>query len=211
MGKFWDWLTDGDTNDVRQQAVIEAEKPKAAEPVKAKERGHFAESKADIEESKAADKEWHEREAAAFKAYKPTGPEFKIVQMPAGHFVIMRRYTKRATSAQSDAWMFQWNGGAYHVWADKIAERSVEPVDTYETVKNTDAPIMTKEYGPVYSYRSGSDEYRLTGYADLAFNVFEDAEAYLFRMATPQDHEVGYDFPPLKKRAKPRAKKATQP
>lgn len=208
MGKFWDWLTDNDTGDVHPQDATKAEKPKSAEPMKPKERGYFAKSKSDIEASKAADKEWHEREAAAFKAYKPAGPAFKIVQMPAGHFVIMRRYTKRMESIQTSYMLSAWHGGSFWVWADKIAANPVDPVDAYETVKNTDAPIMTRESNP-YVSRYWSE--RLTGYADLVFNVFEDAEAYLFRMATPQDHEVGYDFPPLKKRAKPRVKKATQP
>lgn len=203
MGKFWDWLTDGDTNDVRPQASVEAEKPKATEPVKPKERGSFAKLPADIEASKAAEEEWGQKEQAAFEAFVPKGPEFKIVQMPAGHFVIQRRYTRRATNPSSRVWLH-----GYYAWADEIQKWPVDSHDAYETVKNTDAPIMTKEYGSVYGYRNGSDEYRLTGYADLAFNVFEDAEAYLFRMATPQDHEVGYDFPPLKKRAKARVKKA---
>lgn len=206
MGKFWDWLTDGDTGDTRPQVFIEAEKPKPAEPVKPKERGSFAKLPADIEASKAAKKEWRKKEQAAFEAFVPKGPAFKIVQMPAGHFVIQRRYTQRAYDASFGIWAYD-----YYPWADEIEKWPVDSYDAYETVKNTDAPIMTKEYRSVYSYRSGSDEYRLTGYADLAFNVFEDAEAYLFRMATPQDHEVGYDFPPLKKRAKPRVKKATQP
>lgn len=209
MGKFWDWLVDGETNDERPQAVIEAAKAsEPKEPEKPKERGYFAESKADIEASKAADNDWREREKAAFEAYKPTGTAFKIVQMPAGHFVIQRRYTQRMESRQRGTWMVAYRGHSFHVWADEIEKNPVEPFDAYETVKNTDAPIMTKEYGSAYSYRSASDEYRLTGYADLAFNVFEDAEAYLFRMATPQEQEVGYDFPPLKKRIAPK-KKAT--
>lgn len=204
MGKFWDWLTDGDTGDARPQAAIAADKPTGTEHKKPKERGYFAKSKADIEASKLADEDWRKREAAAFKAYKPTGPAFKIVQMPAGHFVIRRRYTRRMESRQSNFLTYSYGGPSY-VWADEIEKHPVEPCDTYETVKNTDAPIMTREANPYlnrYFYE------RLTGYADLAFNVFEDAEAYLFRMATPQDHEVGYDFPPLKKRAKPSAKKA---
>lgn len=207
MGKFWDWLVDGETNDERPQAVIEtakASEPK--EPEKPKERGYFAESKADIAASIAADNDWREREKAAFDDYKPTGPAFKIVQMPAGHFVIQRRYTRRMTSRQQDSWMFAYGGPSY-MWADKIADHPVEPSDAYETVKNTDAPIATKD-SSVYGYRSYGEEYRLTGYADLAFNVFEDAEAYLFRMATPQECEVGYDFPPLKKRVATK-KKAT--
>lgn len=204
MSKFFDWLFDGETNDERPQAVIETAKAsEQKQPEKPKERGAFAESKADIEASKAADIDWRAREMVAFNAYKPKGPAFKIVQMPAGHFVIKRRYTYRMESRLRD-WIYCYGGPSY-VWADKIAEHPVEPLDAYETVKNTDAPIMTRESNP---YASRYFDKRLIGYADLAFNVFEDAEAYLFRMAQPQEHEVGYDFPPLKKRATPKKKVA---
>ena len=200
MGKFFDWLFDGNTGDESPKVSIKAEGHSEAE-VK-KERGYFAESKEDIEASKAAEKDWIEREELAFKGYKPTGPAFKIAQMPAGHFVIKRRYTKRRMNPNGRSLLFF---RPYYVWADKIEGYPVDPYDEYETVKNTDAPIMTKNNVSIYGY---SDEHRLSGYADLAFNVFEDAEAYLFRMAQPQDNEVGYDFPPLKKRIKPVAKRA---
>lgn len=206
MGKFWDWLVDGETNDERPQAVIETAKA-SEQKEQPKERDYFAESKADIATSIAAEKDWREREKAAFDAYRPTGPAFKIVQMPAGHFVIQRRYTKRSESRQQNHWIYSYGGSFSYVWADQIEKHPVESYDAYETVKNTDAPVMTKDTS-VYGYRSYGEEYHLTGYADLAFNVFEDAEAYLFRMAQPQEHEIGYDFPPLKKRAAPQ-KKAT--
>jgi len=195
MSKFFDWMF----GEERPQARIEVEKSK--EPKVKKERGSFATSPADIEASKAAKKAWEQREKAAYDAFVPKEPAFKIVQVPAGHFLILRRYTQRANDIGFGLWTYD-----YHPWADEIDKWPVGPYDAYETVKNTDAPIMTKEYGS-FRYTYGN-EYRLTGYADLAFNVFEDAEAYLFRMAQPQDCEVGYDFPPLKKRAKPTVKKA---
>lgn len=192
MGKFWDWLTDGDTGEEKPEVVSVSAK---VEDTPA-ERGSFAKTKEDIEESKRAAKGWRFREEEAFKAYEPKGPAFKIVQVPAGHFVIQRRHTQRAYDPVRRTNYF---GEQYHQWADEIEAMPVEPCDAYETVKNTDAPIMSKDYG-YYGGRQLGDEYRLSGYADMAFNVFADAEAYLIRMATPENHEVGYDFPPLKRR-----------
>lgn len=187
MGKFFDWLRDGGPKE-----DFGAPEDKKIEPVKVeKEESDWAETPEEKKAAFMAKKEWEKKEQEAFEAYVPEGPEFKIVQVPAGHFVIKRRHTGRISSYSFTTELYGiarkakfWEGLRY------------APYDQYETVKNTDAPIMVKEYSPYQRY----DYYRLSGYADLAFNIFEDAEAYLFRMAQPQEHEVGYDFPPLKRR-----------
>lgn len=178
----------------------EPEKPMPDEP---KKRGTFAKKPEDVVAGKGAARKRRENCEEALKAYTPTGPAFKIVQVPAGHFEIRRRFVLAADHFE----------GRYHIpsyldrelveWADVIEAKSCEPMESYETVKNTSAPIMTNSYG---SYSRYDDSYGLTGYAPLAFNVFEDAEAYLIRIANPEEHETGYDFPPLKKRAKAKAK-----
>lgn len=178
---------------------------KGKDPKDGSERPYFAEGEAAIEASKAAAAVYKEAALKAYESYKPTGAVFKIVQSPAGHFEILRRHVMRARGVDS---LRRSVGDDYHRWADEIEAMSTAPVEYYETVKNDKAPIVTKTYGGLSSYGYGSDRERLTGYAPLAFNCFEDAEAYLFRMAQPAEHTTEYDFPPLKKRPVKRAKKA---
>lgn len=172
MTKFFDWLFD------------EKEAPK---PFK----GILNDDKIKEEHDAAvrAKTKFNEEAQSKFKEYVPVGPAYKIVQENAGHFVIQRRMTERASMWHLYAF------GCYPIPAEKIERLSTDPREWYDTVKNTDAPIATKEYG----YRSYGSE-SLTGYADLAFNIFADAEAYLFRMVDPAAGTTEYDFPPLKKR-----------
>lgn len=195
------------------KAEAEATEPNPKEPEK---RDSFAKSREDREDSRKALAEWSERANAALAKYKPKGGEFRIRQMPAGHYVIERRQVLKARSPSLNSYEYGapiMMGPPMERWADEIEKQSVAPREIYETVKNTDTPIMVKRHG--YSHYSSysryplDDGYRLEGYQDLAFNAFEDAEAYLKRMASPADGITEYDFPPLKKRVakKPVAKK----
>lgn len=165
------------------------------------ERGRYAESKKDREESAKALIDWRARADDSVKKYKPKGGEYRIRQEPAGHFVIERRNILRAYSPSYNDYGGTLMGPPLHRRADEIASWPTTPRETYETVKNTDAPIMVKRHD-YFRYRGyyPSESYSLEGYQDLAFNVFADAEAYLKRMAKPADYITEYDFPPLKKR-----------
>lgn len=192
MGKFFDWVRDGGPKE--DFGVKLPENPEAAAE---KTDSLWAETEEEKKAALLAKKEWEKREQEAFEAFVPKGPEFKIVQVPAGYFVIKRRHTQRVSRYSMAGPKRTFLGDYVRIRTAKFWEElTCAPYDTYETVKNTEAPIMVKNYIAYSQYGN----YSLSGYAPLTFNIFEEAEAYLFRMAQPQDHEVGYDFPPLKRR-----------
>lgn len=141
--------------------------------------------KENIKKISAARKEWEAKCKAALDSYVPTGPAFKITQTAEGPYIIERR---RVVSPR------EWGGGFMGVL--DYEERAVGPYEQYETVRNVNAPIMRER--PRYDFYGGRPI--AEGYSPMFFNVFKDAEEYLFRMAQPAETSVGYDFPPLTKR-----------
>jgi hypothetical protein len=123
---------------------------------------------------------------AAFDAYVPTGPAFKIVQVPVGHYEIHRRRVERADRwerAYPSLYFLRQRDCMPARKAADVRAESTMPGEVYEPILNDKAPIGG-------------------GYVPLIFNVFADAEAYLKRMLADRPNEVGYDYPPLKRRAK---------
>lgn len=193
----------------------EPEKKSATDALSSGERPRYAKGSAAIATSKAALKAYDQRAKEKLLAFKPKEAAFRIVQTPDGPFVIERREHHIAVKADQ-RWRISGylsrNADDYLEWADKIEAYDDEPYVRYETVKNDKAPVKTISYGYGLSYYG--DHERIVGYAPMMFNVFADAEAYLFRMTQPAEVTTEYDFPPLKKRAvkravAPRAKKAS--
>jgi hypothetical protein len=169
------------------------------------ERSPYPTSKEDLEEVQALVKESNRKAQEAFDNYTyPTEPMYKIVQELAGHFIIQRRMSR--ARIQSYEYYYEDRGpygymglrcNPYYPWADKYVEPDTSPFVWYETVKNTDSPVMERVSSYGYRY---SNEYRTKGYSDLAFNIFREAEEYLQRMVqAPEEREVGYNFPPLER------------
>lgn len=187
------------------------EKPLVPTKPKEPEKRHtWAKGAEAIAASKAATKEFEARAKEKFANFNPTQAAFRIRQTPEGSFVIERReqhIAHRADPLHTMRYMMTMyrSEDDYLPWADEIEKYNDEPYVTYETVKNDKAPIKTVEHSYGRSYYG--DRERIVGYAPMMFNVFEDAEAYLFRMAQPAEVTTEYDFPPLKKRVVKRAKK----
>jgi hypothetical protein len=164
-----------------------------------RERGYYPTSQEDVEEIQALVAESNRKAQEAFDNYTyPTEPMYKIVQELAGHYTIQRRVSKANISFYERFYQrspYDYGGirfRPYYPWADQYKEPDITPVVWYETVKNTNAPIQTRH--------SGSNQYITAGYADLAFNIFREAEEYLQRMVqAPEEREVGYNFPPLER------------
>lgn len=176
----------------------------ADEPKKEEKRSRYPKSEEDLEASRQASQRWGEKADRALKNYKPKGPAFKIVQADEGHFEILRRMVRRAQHLSGGYSSYSLFSSEAR-WADEIDAQPFKPREFYEVVVNDKAPIQSVDYGGY----GGEKSYRTIGYAPLAFNVFEGAEAYLKRMtATPAQREVGYDYPPLKRRqtVKPKEK-----
>lgn len=203
MKLFKPWRRDALAEKAPSPDVAEVDEAAAGAP-----RSRYPKKPADISASIAATERFKQRCADKLASYVPTGPAFRIVQRPAGHFEIERR---RVESAVKSAFLYYdlYSYDVSYEWADVIDAYADEPREYYEVVKNTDAPIKTMDHGYGYGYRFERHE-RLVGYAPLAFNIFAEAEAYLQRMAEPAANVTEYDFPPLKKRAK-RTRKATEP
>lgn len=150
------------------------------------------------EERDKAESERRKRCYDAIKNHEPFGPAFKIIETNHGQYEIHRRDVVPANYYEafySSFLMYERELMPLET-ADDIRAKSVEPIERYEAIRNDKAPIVTKRSG--YSYSSYDES--VTGYAPLIFNVFAEAEAYLKRMTAKRPKEVGYDFPPLKKR-----------
>ena len=196
-----------------EQPVPEYGEPeKRPEAVKSEsgERPRYAKGAEAIAASKAATEAYRKRAQEKLAAFEPTQAAFRIVQTPEGPFVIERREQHLAHYADP-RWSFGMkmisDRDSYLEWADVIEARSDEPYVSYSTVKNDKAPIKTVESSYPYGRSYYGDRERIVGYAPMMFNVFADAEAYLFRMTQPAEVTTEYDFPPLKKRAVKRTKK----
>lgn len=83
------------------------------------------------------------------------------------------------------------------VW-NAARELDVYLMDTFDQRPNEYGPKYwaEKSAAPTVSYVPVSEQ----------IDTFEDAEAFLFRLACPEDFTHSYDFPPLKKREKTKAK-----
>lgn len=191
--------------------LVGAENTAAPEPVKneaPKEKTYleeraekYATTKEELKASDDALVEWKARAAEALKAYNPKHGAYRIRQEPAGHYVIEKRFVRMAYSnAFSDQLYYMPSFGLPRSErkAEEIASHPVTPIEVFEAIKNPDAPIQTKHHSGYGSYLR--EEWHLSGYQPMIFNVFEDAEAYLQRMVNGDKGSVEYDFPPLKRR-----------
>jgi hypothetical protein len=215
------WRKKKSVSELLLQAECDAPIPKSPKPphpsnmTEDEKRAHWLETRGEHpkseEDRKAAyemEQRFDEAAKAYFDSYDYPEPEYKIVQEEAGHFVIKRRMSRVAKTLYKG----REYCGTYHFWprdlsywADELEpmiadKENLKPEVWFESVKNTDSPIHVYKrdsYGYGSFYRDNS-RYVLDGYADLAFNVFQDAEDYLRRMVEkPEIREVGYDFPPL--------------
>lgn len=201
-----------DTKTLTVSAEVET-RPKPSNMTPEEEHAHWLKTRPkyptsdkDLDAARAAETEWNKKASAIFDAWTSPDPEYRIKQEDAGHYIIQRRKTKRAsrdyTAYREDRYGYiysLYNYRPYYPWADQIeADTDMQAITTYETVKDHTSPRM--------SYRSGYSKYDhggsyQNGWNDLMFNVFQDAEDYLTRMVRqPEEKIVGYDYPPLTRR-----------
>ena len=157
-------------------------------------RPRYPEREVDIVAAHNATRDWNNKADEALKVYVSTDPEYKIVQLDSGPYVIKRRKIEAEYKSYQEYYLdrgymhlYSYRFKPWLPWADQIeADTDFTPITTYESVLDYSSPKM--------SYRAGYSKYDRGGFNVLTFNVFQDAEDYLGRMVRqPEEKETGYN------------------